>query len=297
IAVDGSAFQVPNNTYSYYGGQKSQGEPQAMAEVCMLYDVINETIIKADIDKYIANEREQALKMIKQLDHQEQNNIFVFDRGFPSRKLLAEIGTKSKYLFRVSKQFMSAVNNATEADQIVQISDENGEAMQLRVINILLSTGETEKLLTNIFDFSPDFFEKMYALRWGIECNYKSLKSILQIENFTSGYPILIEQDFYATVLIANFLSISINETNHDLSEKLKDKDYKNGRKINYKAAFSILKPIFIQALCESNPEIAAALLEEAQLEILNFTSVVRPNRSFQRKKKHSAAKFNFSTK
>ncbi|MEG1471062.1 MAG: hypothetical protein RSD76_01340, partial [Clostridia bacterium] len=147
------------------------------------------------------------------------------------------------------------------------------------------------------FDFSPDFFEKMYALRWGIECNYKSLKSILQIENFTSGYPILIEQDFYATVLIANFLSISINETNHDLSEKLKDKDYKNGRKINYKAAFSILKPIFIQALCESNPEIAAALLEEAQLEILNFTSVVRPNRSFQRKKKHSAAKFNFSTK
>lgn len=297
IAVDGSAFQVPNNAYSYYGGQKSQGEPQAMAQVCMLYDVLNEMIIKADIDKYIANEREQALKMIKQLDNQEQNDIFVFDRGFPSRKLLSEIGTKSKFLFRVSKQFLSAINNATEVDQIVQISDENGEAMQLRVINIFLSTGETEKLLTNIFDFSPAFFEKIYALRWGIECNYKSLKSILQIENFTSGYPVLIKQDFYATVLIANFLSISINETNQELSKKLKDKDYKNQRKINYKAAFSILKPIFMQALCESNPEIAAALLEEAQLEILNFTSVVRPNRSFQRKKKHSAAKFNFSTK
>ena len=51
-------------------------------------------------------------------------------------------------------------------------------------------------------------FKKLYFLRWGIECKYKELKSIIEIEEFSGKKPITIKQDFYVLLYLSMLVSL-----------------------------------------------------------------------------------------
>lgn len=53
---------------------------------------------------------------------------------------------------------------------------------------------------------------KLYNLRLKIELNYKHLKNNIKIEGISSSKRILIKQDIYSQLLVANILQAYIND-------------------------------------------------------------------------------------
>ena len=299
VDVDGSSMEVPSEAEEYFGGQKTSGATKPLAQVCSLYDPLNNIILDATIDPYVENERKQALKMIDNLQTvSPHHNLFVLDRGFPSCELISTLYDNSKFLFRVNSQFLKEINLAKEEDQVVKIASIGN--INLRVINVLLDNGESEKLFTNIFDadFTPEVFKQLYNHRWGIECKYRELKSILEIENFSSANRILIEQDFYASVVVANLVAIAKEEANQKIADRDSYKSLKYDRKLNTNMSLSELKLLFIKVLCTDDPLKKDLLWQEVCRDIIRYSVPIRPNRkSTPRTAKHPSSKFPLNSK
>lgn len=90
----------------------------------------------------------------------------------------------------------------------------NRNTIKVRCVKVKLDTGETEYLLTNLKEkeFNTNEIAFLYNMRWKIETNYHHLKSNLKIECITSSKDILIRQDIYSQVLVANILQAFINK-------------------------------------------------------------------------------------
>jgi len=62
------------------------------------------------------------------------------------------------------------------------------EQIKVRFVRIILSTGETEVLVTSLLDsekYTTQMLKELYHLRWGIETFLGVLKERLKIDNFT----------------------------------------------------------------------------------------------------------------
>ena len=89
-------------------------------------------------------------------------DLFLFDRGYPSKDMFDFLESKKlKYLMRVKiNKFQPEFDKANEPDQIIKLTHKN-KTLTLRIINVILPTGEIEKLVTNIIDAdftTEDFF-------------------------------------------------------------------------------------------------------------------------------------------
>ena len=180
-------------------------------------------------------------------------------------------------------KFQTDIDNATEPDQIVSLIHKDN-TLKVRIINVTLSTGETEKLATNIMDpnFTNEEFKALYFKRWGIEVKYSQLKSRYELENFSGVNPIAIRQDFYATIYLSNLMSIAKSEANETAASK------QDGLKYEYKVNMNILIPKMTRTLIgcfyEENIEKRAMLFDRAMETITKNLVPIRPDRSFPRK-------------
>ncbi|MCL2135782.1 MAG: transposase [Candidatus Bathyarchaeota archaeon] len=165
-------------------------------------------------------------------------------------------------------------------DQIVVRSVEGRADLILRVINYVLPNGKIEKLVTNIFDesFTVDMFGELYELRWGIETCFKTLKSRLQIENFSSAKKLLILQDFYASVFVYNLMMAAIWEA----VENAKPKDRKYIYKVNKNVAIGETRDLLIASLATNNSRRRGVLFRCACEVLLANVVFVRFGRCFE---------------
>ena len=125
------------------------------------------------------NERTAAYKLIE--NHQKEDDIFLFDRGFPSVALIQKLNDNGlKFLARVSKSFI----------------------------------GETEILITNLPNniFKRKDLGNLYALRWGIETGFNHLKNAINIEEFVGIKENSIKQEFYSILIKYNLIMQYIGE-------------------------------------------------------------------------------------
>jgi hypothetical protein len=91
-----------------------------------------------------------------------------------------------------------------------------------------LITEETEYLITNLDKKELKYKDiaEIYRLRWQIEINFKTLKSLLKIENISGLTKIAVEQDTLSQILIYNMINDSENA-----SQKLKNKNTENSKR------------------------------------------------------------------
>ena len=85
-----------------------------------------------------------------------------------------------------------------------------------------------EVLITSLLDtkaYPYRAFAKLYALRWGIEENYKREKQRLEIENFSGRSPWVLLQDFHAKIFAQNLTAIFVR-----LAQWLADARYQHRR-------------------------------------------------------------------
>ncbi len=89
------------------------------------------------------------------------------------------------------------------------------------MLKVALPNGETETLLTNLGQkqLPIRYAARLYFKRWGIETAYDTLKSKLQMENFSGKIEVSVLQDFYATVYLAGFAAICAAEADKIIVE------------------------------------------------------------------------------
>ena len=195
---------------------------------------------------------------------------------------------------RVSTGFFKAVVNAPNADQIIDVLYK-GHTLKMRVLKFKLDSGIIETLITNIFDenFSVVDFKELYFKRWGIEVKYNEIKNKLQIENFTGETPIAIEQDFYATMYLANMVALAKKDANQVIEEEYKEKGLKYEYKVNTNVLIGKLKDTLITMISTNSPWKRSRMLKHIEEEIERNVIPVRPDRKFERKNHKSTQMVN----
>uniref|UniRef100_UPI001CFC6994 transposase n=1 Tax=Metabacillus litoralis TaxID=152268 RepID=UPI001CFC6994 len=228
-----------------------------------------------------------------------QNNLILFDRGYPSRKFIAFLEEHGiKYVIRASKGAMKEITDATKADQIIEFT-ENKKIYTARVLRFQLDSGEEEILVTNVMDESLGCldFKVLYFKRWGIEVKYNELKSKLQIENFTGCTPMAVEQDFYASIYLINMVALLKNEANEVIDQQDKEKKLKYKYKVNTNIIIGKLKDSMILLLLEKRSDVRKAMFHTMMNEMIKNKTPIRLGRSHPRNRKPKSNKFALSQK
>lgn len=318
IAVDGSDIQLPQkeNLKNTFGRAMNQnGSTLAMAKISYAYDVLNHLTLDAQIDYCKTSERDLAVKhidAIQQCNHDITNDLFIYDRGYPSIGLLFYLSSQKKdFLIRctpsscfgqVKQAFDQGKTDVILRLHASQANDEQikeikkrvpslareGAYVDIRVVVVILSTGEKELLITSLIDqkaYRKDEFKSLYGLRWFVEENYKWHKVAFQLENFSGQTPLAIEQDLFSLVFAANMASLLIQEAQEEMKEDLEAKSLKYAYKINKRAAVATLKDQLLVGILD--PEVDMEALCKCLKEALKKSLCpIRPNRKFERPKK-----------
>jgi len=153
--------------------------------------------------------------------------------------------------------------------------------LRLRVINIVLPSGETEKLVTNIFDesFAVADFAEIYNLRWGIETSFSSLKQSLKIEDFSSSKKELILQDFFASIFMYNFMIATADEIAEVIA--VDNMFRKHNHKFNKRLGIGTVRNLLIDSFLEDDDFKRLNLFQKAISELAKYTVSIRPGRAF----------------
>jgi len=288
-AIDGSILELNNserlrNAFGYAEGKTVK---LARATASCIYDIENDMIMTSIITRYTAGEREIAVELIEKLKTLGlKNDLILFDRGYPSRKFIAYLdGSGIKYLMRVKIKSMKEFNEAKEPDQIVEIKVD-GKTIKVRVVRFMLDSEVEEVLVTNLLDENLGIqeFKALYFKRWGIEVKYNELKSRLQLQNFTGDTVIAVEQDFYASMYLANMVALAKNEANEEIAQKNEDKNLKYDYQVNTNILIGKLKDSLVIMLLEDNPEKRKEMFRKIMQEISRNREPIRPGRSNIRK-------------
>ena len=250
VACDGSIFDLPNITLTRRDfnipADTIFKKHRIRARVSGMLDVNSGFMLTTKIVERTVSETELAMEHL--LDLKKRLNIekfiAVYDRAYNSIELMTFTASlNSKFVIRLQKTtFKNEIRKVMGSDKIITINlkdsiiknFENEELkeyarklgrLKLRVVEIKLSNGTTELLVTNLDkeEFSLEEMKEIYAKRWSIETGFKKLKSQVQIERFSGYSRIIIEQDFYAKIFLYNLATaiqwdgqnkLSINKRN-----------------------------------------------------------------------------------
>jgi hypothetical protein len=302
LSIDGTILEI-NNTESLrekFGYIENQSMKVARARASGLYDVENDMIIASVISHYKTGERVAAQDLINKLDDLGvSNDLILFDRGYPSRELISFIESKNtKYLMRVSSTFLKEIVNTKDQDQVIERKYEK-KIIKMRVLKFQLDSGITETLITNLFDtsFNISDFKELYFKRWGIEVKYNELKSRLEIQNFSGETPVAIEQDFYATMYLANMVSLAKMDANAIIEENNYGKNLKHEYKVNTNILIGKLKNSLVIMLLERSSRKRSKILNKIMAEISRNIIPIRPDRQYPRRMTLRANKNSMNTK
>ena len=196
------------------------------------------------------------------------------------------------YVMRVRSKFNLDADKQEAADGYIRIGKHG-----VRVVKVMLDTGEVETLLTNL---TEDFdFKELYFLRWGVEIEFDVLKNTLEIENFSGRTETAIRQDFHIHIISSNMLAASFWEAQEivDMERNLGDNSNKYVYKVNVAQAAATIRDYLVLAILAESTNEKTRLLTKMNRLIADSVVPVRPNRVVQRKKNNRKAKFHHNRK
>ena len=289
-AIDGTDLAVNNSDeLKQYFGCAGRGNKAATAKCSLLYDPLNDIILDAALAPYVTSERKLAQENILAANQLPLppgvEYLFIMDRGYPSFPLMAWLMEQNlKFLIRVRKDFARAFSTSTP-DEEVSFRFE-GKNYSVRVIRLVLSSGQTEILLTNLdrITLPADQAGELYFKRWGIETKFNSLKNKLELENMSGRRIVTLLQDFWATLYLANLLA-SLKwraDALIDLSTQGKQNKYK--QKTNENRLIRKFRRQFIHCLAQPDPCQRALLFDKLIAVVSKYPEPFKPDRSFPRK-------------
>lgn len=294
ISIDGSLLNLPHSEdiLNEFGGIHNQYENVISARCSFAFDVCNELVIDAIIDKRRSCEKEIATRHLDALN--PATDVLVFDRGYPSQILIGLLIQKGfKFCFRLSTAWKEAYKQIEQqgndidwtmicrshkgADKLKKL----GFPLQIdnmRLASFVLPSGEKEVLLTNLIDrdqYHLEDLKHLYHLRWGVEEGYKIFKKVLNIEHFSGKTPLSIRQDFHARIVMMNITSMMRRQCFE------KEKQHKYEVQVNKTQTIAKMKDFIVDLFYNGNIK---KYLDQMLRILKDRIDIIRPCRSFERR-------------
>lgn len=301
-AIDGSTLELKNTAElrAAFGYAENGVTQIARARISCLYDVENDIMIDTLIGRYDSDEREFAIKHIEKLqEYGLKKDLILLDRGYPSREMIAFFKKSGiDFLMRVSTSFLTEVNQVKDRDKVVEFRYK-GEQYKIRVIKVMLETGEEEILISSILhkSFRYKNFKELYFKRWGIETKYHEFKHKLQIENFTGEKVITVEQDFYASMYLSNMAALAKIQSDEKIQERNKEKNLKHEYQTNTNILIGKLKDRLVIMMLEPNEQKRLEIFNGIIEDIARNSVPIRPGRHNKRIKKTTRDRYPMNQK
>lgn len=304
FAIDGSKIELPNSksNFEFFGEMFGYPDPSrrfTMGLGSIVYDVLDDYIVHASFQQYLASERSAALEHLHNLEDLNiyQNSVVIFDRGYYSEDMFRYcVEHQHLCLMRLKQNYNIAKKCSGDIITVLPGNEKDGtEDIRIRVIEVILNAGTKEYLATNLFDshISQQMFRELYFYRWPVETKYKELKSLLAIEEFSGATTTSVLQEFYINVLLSNLSSLIKNQVDEEIQITAKSTN-----KYRYQAnrAFIIgrVKTIVSKILCNLFDLSALDILYK---ESLRCRSQIMPGRTFRRKKNKAIGRTHFNNK
>jgi hypothetical protein len=287
-AIDGSDIALYNSDELKETFGCSGGSAKAVsALVSLAYDPLNNIILDGSLNPVNTDERiyaKQHIEWVKKLPLRGRTkNLFIMDRGYPSRDFLAWlIKGKHKFLMRVRRKFNLDFDSVNR-DETVSFVWEN-KTYRIRILKIILDSGETETLITNLdeADMPYENAAELYFKRWGIETKFNALKNKLELENMSGRRVITVAQDFWASLFLANMFASLEWETNAIIEERA-DNSNKYQQTTNENRLISKAREQFIMCLLETCPKKKKTLYSLLFEDIARRPVEIKPGRTSKR--------------
>lgn len=277
IAIDGSETPLPNlpSLLEKYGGTGVKASSPT-ARMSIAYDVLNDFIMDADFSPLSVSERAQAEEHIKAIEKiiDLKEAVFIMDRGYASKELITLLSAKSNFLFRLRTKFNKGIDALPLGSHTITLYDN----VLLRIVKLTLPSGETETLLTNIFDIDEAEFKELYFRRWRVEVKYDVVKNKLEMPCFGGFSENVILQDFWSSMYLANIVSIAKNEADELIKADRKEMNNKYEYQANVNTLIGSLRDKLADAVFSRNPDQRVKKLNRIIQEIQCSVVPIRPD-------------------
>lgn len=306
MGIDGSTnylFSKPD-VINHFGTIKNQhaNVQVPMARILQIQDVLNEMVVWGGIYPIGTSERQIMYQNVARLSH---DSLTLFDRGFPSYTLMYLLINQERpchFVMRCRADFNAEVRAFVSSSKwsktttlkphhkaIEQLRTQGymitpHTEIKVRMVKVILSTGETEILLTNLYDtklYTTDDLKELYFMRWKVETSYGKQKNQLQMEIFSGHKVISIEQDYYACIFISNLQSLIEKQSETCIKQISASRKY--NYKINKNVSWAAMKNNIVNLFLTQNTE---SILLYLQNTFEKNLEPIRPGRSFPRIRK-----------
>jgi len=286
LAVDGTYLQLPKTEeLRDEFGTRGGGGYCVSAGVSVLYDVLSGWPLDPILTHTDMNERTECEKhmdyLVKRLPKVASKSLILLDRGYPSKEMFAKMDANGiKYVARCSDTYCKKTQSAPIGETVMELE----KGLTVRVYKFVLPSGEVETLLSNAIDISCESFPPLYAMRWGIETAYNTLKNKVALENFSGRTANAIRQDFWSAMVLMISIAVFEKAANGEIKEKQQGKANKHKYKVRTSDMVVTLRDRFIFETFFGNSAESEKKLEEIISLLAYSKSPVRPDRHFARR-------------
>jgi hypothetical protein len=306
VAVDGSMGDLPNTPEiaTHFGvWHPVAGGECPKARFSQMFDPLNRVTLDALILPKRIGEREAAAMHFARL---ERGDLVLLDRGYPAFWLFALILSKDAHFcarfseagwglveaFLASGRLEQIVTLAPSADAraACQAHGLSTAPLTIRLLRIELDGGAVEVLGTSLLDsqhYPYALFKELYHHRWPVEEDYKTMKSRVEVENWSGESVLAVYQDFHAKLFTKNLTALLAHPLQADLARASREKHYLY--RTNMTHALSKMKDTVVLLLQRANP---LSLLKRLWRLMLKTIEPVRPGRSYPRRKRVKRRRF-----
>jgi hypothetical protein len=306
LSVDGSRIVLPNHpsVAQEFGvhkfGPKAESE-RSLAMASLLYDVLNQITLDAQIAPYASSERDLLEAHLNKLNN---GDLLLLDRGYPCIWLLFLLKAKGiEFCIRMKEDWWLKIKDFTESEEKERIvtftlpgkdrkklaaySQMWDKEISCRLVKIELPGGEKEILCTSLTDtveYPYEEFDSLYQLRWNEEEAYKMLKSRIELESFSGKTARAIKQDFYAKAFLMTLCAAYAHPIDEFVRHEYKaDEKRKHDQKINRTNAVSMTQQILMAVMIRGQ---FGKAIEAFDRIVEKTREIIRPGRSFPRNKR-----------
>ena len=310
LAVDGGFLNLPDHESireefgrRAFGRGTKKDVPKSMCLLSLLYDPANYMTLDVQTDHGDGSELQL---LLRHLPKAEKGDIFLMDRGYPSRYLFSILESLGiHYVVRMKpnwvpvKKFMKS----RKQDIVVTMEVPDGDyerylqqypgmkkTIKCRLVKVKDEQGNLQILCTSLLDpakYKLDELAELYQLRWGIEEGYKMYKARVQVEAFSGKTATAVKQDIYAKIMMMNLcaaLAFPIEEkVVKEYREAKKNREVKHRRKINRTFAYWTTKVTLIAMFIKNKINAALSVFDK---QVGANTEAHRPGRKSPRKKR-----------
>lgn len=313
-AVDGSAVYLIKQpkVAEYYGCQRNNASEIPMARAIQIQDILNDLTVWGNLSPI--NDAEPLI-MAEHVHRLATDSLTIFDRGYPGYGLMYLMLNQEvprHFVMRCQSNFNKEVvgflSSAKSSKTVELLPGKEAIAMlreqgiivtgttplKIRMVKIQLPTGETEVLLTSLYDeqlYSVKDLYQLYGLRWRIETHYNKQKNQQQLEQFSGHRVICIEQDYAASLFVGNLQSLIAKQCQPFLKQLSKKRKYRYA--INNNVSWAALKNNVVRLFFENA---TATILLYLQKLFEQCTEPIRPGRSYARIVRYKRKKGKYQT-